>query len=153
MRISRQGRFPKKPLLNKKEYTKYREQVDEKFRIKGRDSWMKFVREYYNVITDLALQYEGGVCVEKYYYLFFFMLPEKRVLKRFVDGNKYRKIYNYHSDMYIYTPTISFTKSHYHWSFSNVSSSDKLRNGLKDLLFAKEKPKNHYTVLKINKKV
>jgi len=155
MKTSEAKQSPKIALMTSKpEYTEYRSRVDVKHRVVGRDKWFKFMQIYFETIAEMLTEYEGGVCIEKTFYLFYFMMPQRKIIKQLVDGGqRVKKFYNEHTDSYIYTPTIVFPDRLNFWSFSQRGSAKNLRKSLHRLLTAGHKPKNHYSILKMNHKI
>lgn len=123
-------------ITSRSEYTIYRESIAESNRIKGRQNYIDFVKDYLSTVSDLFLEYEGGVVVKDAFYMFAFMCPTKTKYR--LQSNMPSR-FNYHTNHHYYNIAIMMPSRHNHWGFvKRTLPEDKrkkfvenLRKGLK----------------------
>lgn len=108
-------------LTKKTEYTLYRKAIKPEHFIIGRDAYFKFVKEFFNTISEQALEKDGGVIIRRVGYFFNWLCPRKLV---WVGNQKEKEIYSSYTDNRQYFPTFIPPSSRCEWtmdkSFSTV---------------------------------
>lgn len=132
----------------KREYTNYRESVPEELRFIGRDNYNTMVYEYFNSIGELLTEYDGGVCVDKCFYLFLYKIKKKMSYR---ISNK--RFYNKHSDNHIYTITMMFPKRFKHWVIRKKGFDKHLKKKIVSILKTGRKLRAHFYSLRVIRKI
>lgn len=132
MRIREVAQSPNhRTFTAKTEYTNYRNKVKKEHRIIGRDNYNRMIHDYFSSIAELSVEHIGGVCVKGLFYIFMFKLPKKAIYR--MGG---RKIFNFHSNHYIYNVAIQFASRYSHWTIKKrtflPTSKKQLELNIKD---------------------
>lgn len=137
-------------LVRRTEYTVYRKNksVPDSKRIKGRDNYTNFAKEFLNTIFDEMLERQGGVFIKGLGYFFNYMIPEKRAM---VQTGKAPKYY-FHSDLYHYFPVFLGDRHLVHWTLDRVFTRTYIEK-FKERLESGKIYKNYlWTLIRINRR-
>lgn len=138
--------LPSVNLRAKPEYTLYRNKINPKYKIQGRDNYFVFINQYFSTLAECIVNYSGGVYMKNFIYLFMFQIPEKKKVR---VGIKY--IYNFHSDHKAYTVSAMLPIKYRQWGFKRKSLSIKHRKKLKESIVMGNKYKAFFNTLREGK--
>lgn len=130
-------------LTSKQEYTAYRELSGIPFnkRIRGRDTYVEFVQDFFKIVSEHLLNNVGGVYIKDLGYFFIWRIPRKMRFLSFTKDSCVSR-YNFHTDHGVYLPVFIAEKANFYWSMDkrfdrNIKRGlrDRLRKGIKYKMF------------------
>ena len=106
-------------LVKKTEYTLYRKAIKPEYFIIGRDNYFKFVKEFFDTISEQVLEKDGGVVIRRLGYFYNWLCPRKFSWR---SGSKGEDIYSVITDNRQYFPTYIPQEARCEWTMDKTFS-------------------------------
>jgi len=104
-------------------------------RINQRGVYIKFCREFFNIIQEELLEREAGVCIKGLGYFYIHLVPLKEMRKYFDEDGNMMETSWFLTDGHRYKPNFIPSKRFRYWALDN-SFADRLNNNLHKNLIA-----------------
>lgn len=106
-------------LVKKTEYTIYRNTIKPEHFIMGRDNYGKFVKEFFDTISEQAIEKDGGVVIRRLGYFYNWLCPRKLSWRK--DRSK-EDLYSASTDNRQYFPTFIPHEARCEWTMDKTFS-------------------------------